>query len=329
VNKIQRATEFALANSQTKRGMASALAWLDDSYSLPWIRKFLKSKDLGHKYLALAALSVKREDPGEDLKNIFTREDCLEDIELYARALRLVGELKRVDLIPALNKAMDHKNEDVKFWGAWSALLLGNRSAVQYLKPTVMNAGPNQGRAIDTVFRALPIPQAREWVSELSSQKDSTRVTIRASAVLGDPQVVPWLIDKMKNPEFSRLAGEAFVAITGIDLERYQLENELPNLFEDLEDNQEIVDEYGLDDENLAWPNTEKVAAVWQKYGSSFTVGKRYFWGKAAEVNLLNSLLVRGGQRQRHAAALELTLSSPEAPYPNANAKVSGEVLGG
>ncbi|MET0355129.1 MAG: hypothetical protein ABW044_00050, partial [Cellvibrio sp.] len=52
INKIQRAVESGLASPQGFRGLTSALAWLPDRLCHSWIKKFLTSKDLNHKYLA-------------------------------------------------------------------------------------------------------------------------------------------------------------------------------------------------------------------------------------------------------------------------------------
>ncbi len=43
---------------------------------------------------------------------------------------------------------------------------------------------------------------------------------------------------------------------------------------------------------------------------------------------MLHAFLVRGGQRQRHAASLELALMLPDEAYVNVCATVTGEVIG-
>jgi len=83
--KIQKAIEVGLTSDSTFKGLVSALGWLPNSLINPWIQKLFISKDLNHKYLALAACSVRRENPADYLKT---------HVKLYARALRLIGELK-------------------------------------------------------------------------------------------------------------------------------------------------------------------------------------------------------------------------------------------
>lgn len=325
IDKIQVATEFGLINNGTFKGLASALSWLPLSYSQSWVSRFLKSKALEHKRLALAICSIKRQNPGEYLKNIFAREDCLNDKPLYIQALKLIGELKRSDLSFALDIAQQSDDDDIVFWSCWSSILLGNKKAVEQIQPMVITEGKLQIPAIDIVFRALPVELARSWISELSRVKDSTRLVLRAIAVLGDTQAMSWVIAKMKDPTHARLAGEVFSRITGIDLEENDLANAIPQLFKEDQDVEEAVEEHSLEDDNLPWPNSEKIAASWQQYGNRFVVGVRYFMGREIDTTFLQSIIRFGGQRQRYAAALELALQDHHSVLVNVKATVQGE----
>lgn len=325
VKKIQMAVEVSLASEKAFKGITSALGWLPDKISLGWIKKFLLSKDLEHKRLAIAAYSLLRLDPGELLTTLFTRDDCLENKALYTRALRIVGEIKRRDLVPALNQAMESEDPDIIFWSNWSALLLGNRAALNQLKPFVMQSGVYQQRAIDLAFRALPTEEARQWISELSQNAGQERKVLKAISALGDPHAIAWVMDKMKEPSLTRLAGETFGCITGIDLAQNQLTNDVPNLDELLSLDEELEVQEIQEDENLPWPNSEKVAAVWQQYGHQFVPGRCYFMGKPLDKPVemlvyLKQILAHGGQRHRHAAAIHLALSYPEQILQNTDA---------
>ena len=101
--KIQKVIEVGLCSDETAKGLISAMGWLPGNLVHPWIKKFFTSKDLGHKYIALAACSVRRENPGEYLNRILERDDCKQHEKLYARALRLIGELRRQDLMQYLS----------------------------------------------------------------------------------------------------------------------------------------------------------------------------------------------------------------------------------
>ncbi len=322
IQKIQRAIEISLPLQNAFPGLASAIAWLPGRICHSWIKKFLTSKDLNHKYLAVTVCSLRREDPREYLNKILQREDCLAHPRLYARAIRLVGELKRRDLIPALHVAIESDDPEVSFWANWSAAILGDRARLHELKPVVLNDGIFQKKAIDLAFRGLSIEEARQWIGLLAKDTKNARDVIYATAVLGDPQAVPWLIQQMRIPEFSRVSGEAFTTITGIELEENGLAlEELPDLDNQFPD--DINDNTELDmDEYLPFPDVDKVAAVWQKYQQHFIFGKRYFLGKAIETEHLKHHFLQGAQRHRRAAALELALLQPDHFLPNYRAKV-------
>lgn len=323
INKIQRAVEAGLASPQGFKGITAALAWLPDRICHSWIKKFLASKDLHHKHLAVAACSLRREDPRDYLTAILQRDDCRECKPLYARALRLIGELKRRDLSSVLSIAMQSDHPDIIFWSTWSAALLGDKSAASRLHPFTQTDTPYQQKAIDLAFRALPVEDARRWIGQLAALPQQTRSVIKATAALGDPHAVSWLITQMRIPNYSRLAGEAFTSITGIDLEHNKLAlTELPNLDHQLpNDDSEDANVAMHKDDRLPFPDVDKVAAIWQKYQQRFIASQRYFMGQQPTPEHLAHIFATGNQRQRKAAALELALCQPQQLLLNHAAK--------
>lgn len=324
LDKIKTAMESGLAVPDTFRGLVSALGWLSPEIVRPWVERLLKGKDMNHKYLGVAACSVRREDPGELLNDILKREDCRQHSMLYTRALRLVGELRRQDLIPILQLNLGAKDASIAFWANWSAILLGQHALVSNLHPHVLRPGPHQARAIQMAFRVLPVEQGREWISALAKDPANVRAVITATGVLGDPHAVNWLIARMADPKQARLAGEAFTSITGIDLEKHGLTmspplDQAPIPSDNPEDTYVGLDE----DENLPWPDAERIAALWRNHGQYFLVGRRYFLGKAITLEWLRNRVVNGAQRTRHAAVLELALMDPQSRLVNTSARVS------
>lgn len=321
--KIKQAVDAGLASGAAFPGLVSALGWLRPELALPWIERFLISKDLNHKHLGLAACSARRHDPGEALVKLLNRDDCLQHKKLHARALRLIGELRRLDLMPVLSRAMAADDEEVAFWANWSAILLGNRAAVTQLKPYLFKDGPFQDRAIQIAFRVLPVEQARQWIMGMAQEETLGRAVIRATAVLGDPHAVNWLILEMQKSALARAAGEAFTMITGIDLEEQRLIQVQPPEVErvpndDPQDGNVAMDE----DEKLPWPDAEKIALRWQQQGRNFIIGQRYFMGRPISSPWLLDCLEHAAQRQRHAAALELALTDPAHPLHNTRGMV-------
>ena len=324
VKNIQTVIEVGLANAETEKGLISALGWLPEKLIQSWIEKLLGSKDLNHKYLALAACSVRRQNPGEALARILDRDDCRQHEKLYSRALRLIGEVRRQDLMPYLNSAMNSRQPDIRFWSHWSGVLLGNRNAVENLKPYVFTENPHQQKAINIAFRVLTIDQSRQWIAELGKDGNQSRAVVKATGVLGDPHAVNWLISKMEFPADSRLAAESFTNITGIVLEQYDLINSHTEFLPDHPNDDPDDDDVSLDeDENLPWPAVEKIKNIWINHGRNFIAGQRYFMGRSIEPKLLRDKLKTANQRQRHAAALELAFFDLNVPLPNTRAKVT------
>lgn len=313
VKKIQQVVEVGIASEEGIIGLASALGWLPGRLCHSWIKKFLTSKDLNHKYLAVIACSLRREDPREYLATIFQRQDCLAHDKLYTRSLRLIGELKRRDLIAALPIAMKSDKPDILFWASWSSIMLGDNSALKNLQPYVLKKNAYQARAIELVFRVLPVEAARQWIGLLAKDPVQIRQVITATAVLGDPHAIDWLIAQMRIPALSRLAGEAFTTITGINLDENKLSlEELPNLDDRLPSDDPNDDNVAInDDDRLPFPDVDKIAAIWQKYQQRFIPAQRYFMGQQISADHLAAVYVSGNQRQRRAAALELALLRP------------------
>lgn len=322
VYKIQTAVETGLADPRAAKGLVSALGWLPADIARPWIVRLLQGKDMNHKYLGVAACSVRREDPGALLNDILTRDDCRQHVKLYARALRLVGELRRHDLLPVLQATMSDPEPTIAFWSTWSSILTGHHAAVNRLRPFVLKPGPYRTCALDMAFRALPLEEGRAWISALAQDPANVRAVIAASGALGDPRAVNWLLDKMTDPKRAHLAGEAFVNISGVDLEKSDLTLspvQTPAL-PDIPDGNDI----GLEeDQNLPWPDAEKVARWWRNHGSDFKTGQRYFLGRPMTPDWLKLKIAHGTVRQRHAAALALALGDPKSRFINTRAKFS------
>ncbi len=320
--KIKTAVDIGLENALATPGLISAMGWLPNELANPWTERFLNGKEMAHKYLGLATCSVRRQNPGEYLTTILQRDDCQQHEKLYCRALRLVGELRRQDGMPAIHQAIHHDNENIRFWAIWSAVLLGHQVSTRHLHDFVFKAGPYQHPAIQLAFRALPVKQAREWISQLSNDKSQIRTVIKATGTLGDPHAINWLIGIMQDPVSAKLAGESFTTITGIDIKAHRLEMDTPDsivvIDDDTDNNSVDLD----DDENLPTPDAEKVAAIWSQQSPHYIIGQRYFMGQPMGAKHLKAILANGTQRQRHAAALELALSESDVPLPNTRARI-------
>ncbi|MBE0564837.1 MAG: hypothetical protein IH621_02695, partial [Krumholzibacteria bacterium] len=154
--------------------------------------------------------------------------------------------------------------------------------------------------------------RALEWRRQLAAPGGDPRLAVQAAGAIGDPQLVPWLIEQMTVDDLARPAGEAFSLITGLDLAYLDLDRDRPDDFaagptEDAADEDVAMDP----DEDLPWPDPQKIAPWWAAHGRDLKAGERHLLGGAIGEKGLQRALGAGLQRQRAAAALELVFLQP------------------
>lgn len=323
VGKIQTAIEVGLTTEANLKAVVSAMAWLPGRFCHDWIKRFFTSKDFGHKRLALAACAARGEDPCGYLTRLLERDDCRSEVPLYAEGLKLAGNFKRRDLLPFLVEAVQSEEPSVAFYARRAACLLGDPSAPQQLSSFACEPNPYQREALLLAVRALPPTEAKRWITQVLREQGQTRLAVEALAALGDPEAMPWLLEQMREPQLARVAGEAFHQITGVDLEEHDLHHRFPSMDELYPSDDPDDDRVELDnDENLPWPNSEKVRALWQQLKHRFAPNTRYFLGQAITLERLQQVEQEGLQRHRLAAALEWALREPGQPLPNPKRKL-------
>ncbi|MFO6379681.1 hypothetical protein ACLBYN_44635, partial [Pseudomonas aeruginosa] len=121
--------------------------------------------------------------------------------------------------------------------------------------------GPFQLPATMVLLAWQPRDTSMAWIRQLMQAADTRRIGIQATGLFGDPVAVPWLIQQMRDESLARVAGEAFSLITGADLALLDLELEVlpdydPGPNDDPDDDNVALD----DDENLSWPEAERVS---------------------------------------------------------------------
>jgi uncharacterized protein (TIGR02270 family) len=125
----------------------------------------------------------------------------------------------------------------------------------------------------------------------------------------------------MTTPLLARVAGEAFVNITGADFNLDQLEALPPEDFEDgptddpADENVEVPEDVAL-----PWPDVARVKAWWERNSGRFNSASRYFLGAPLSAESCKAALKTGFQRQRVAAAHHLSLLAPGTPLFNTSA---------
>lgn len=302
--------DFAEQNPESLRGLVGAIAWAAPERLGQLVRTWLDSARPLERYLGVAACSVHRADPHSRLARLV--ED--EEPRVRTRALRLVGELGRADLTGQLVRAMEIDTDaTARFWVAWSlALVTASPRAVTELQRIALGSAPEAAKAFDLALRALPLDDAKDWLRALNGDPTRARQITVGLGIVGDPVAVPWLIERMREPELARVAGESFSLITGVDLAYKDLDGELPDSFEAGPTSESLDENVALDsDEHLPWPDPTKVGAWWEADGARLATGRRYLFGAPIAADGCERAWADGYQRQRRAAVYDLALMRP------------------
>jgi uncharacterized protein (TIGR02270 family) len=307
--KIDEVLRVGSVTPELARGVISALGWMEYSLAEPHIHKLCTAELRTHRRIGIASAAIHRKDPGRALNAALSSGDPL----LRARAARAVGELGRTDLVPYLQEDLRAKDAGCRLWAAWSsALLVGYANSIQMLQSFVEVPGPFRERALQLALRRLNLSSAHAWHRRLCDQAQSLRVATIGAGVLGDPVLIPWLMEQMLVPPLARVAGEAFTMITGVDIAYHDLNRKKPEDFEAGPNEDPQDDNVEMDpDEKLPWPDVALIAAWWNKHHDELQAGVRHLLGKPISVEWAENALRVGQQRQRAAAALELAILRP------------------
>lgn len=339
---LTRMVQLAAAVPEVQSGFLSAMGWVSAEDLQGTVRALLGSKDPCHRAWGLAACAMHRVDPGALLTHAV--QDA--DLAVRVRAWRVAGQLGRRDLADAARQAIaapaptqavdehatviiDPKRSSttdqsqgplaVRGAAAWALTLWGEgnndpvRQSLIALQDERDLPCPDAHRL---AILGAPVQWGRDQIRALAAQAESSpchkRRMMRLAGWVGDPQIIPWLIQQMAHGEWTRLAGESFSMITGADLVQLQLSRTPPDGAElgpndDPEDQNVALDE----DEDLPWPDQAKVQAWWQANAHHFVPGQRYFVGELPSIRLCMQALRAQGQRQRIIAAEHLCLLRP------------------
>ncbi len=296
---------------EARRGFAAALGWLDWERVQPWVERLLASPEPLFRSLGLAACGMHRQDPGPALLSALGHADPA----VLARAARTAGELRRRDLMADIRAYRAHDDPSLCFWANWATAQMGDEEALGPLRAFAGQPGPFQLPATMVLLAWQPRDTSMAWIRQLMQAAETRRIGIQATGLFGDPVAVPWLIQQMRDESLARVAGEAFSLITGADLALLDLELEVlpdhdPGPNDDPDDENVALD----DDENLTWPEAERVSAWWRDNGARFVAGRAYLFGEPLGEARCREVLRDGQQRQRMAAACLLARFVPGLP---------------
>ena len=293
------------------RGLVSALAWVERGHAARAIDWLLNSPRPRTRWLGVAACGARRLVSQPNLEAALADHEPL----VRARAARTMGQLGRANSRAKLNALLADPDEDCRFWSAWSASRLGTTEGVAALAEFARSPGPQCDRALDLLLRCLPLERAHDFLRPLARDPTLRRSVIQAAGAIGDGNYIPWLVGQTSEPSVARVAGDAFAMLTCVDLVQNDLDREPPEDFEPLPNDDPEGGNVALDgDEDLAWPDPERLGRWWEGNHHRFSAGTTYFRGSPKVSTDWHAALAKAPQRQRWTAALELALRQPENP---------------
>ena len=309
-DRMQLVVETGIAAPDLPRGLISALGWLNLEQALPLFSSLLVSEDSLAQSVGIGAAAVHR----YALPNMerYLKSD---NADVRARAIRLAGQLGDRKYIPSVTSCLNDADETCRFRAAYAAVLLGAHDGIEVLRHFAKSGGAFAEEAAELTGRALPLAESLAWHKVLAATPETLRLSLKVAGAMGDPVIMPWIMEQMHNPEMARVAGEAFTSITGVDIAYNDLEGELPEGFEAGPNDNPEDENVAMDpDENLPCPDPALIVKWWGENQRRFKAGKRYLLGRPIASDTVQTALREGKQRQRAAAALEMVLLSPAQP---------------
>jgi uncharacterized protein (TIGR02270 family) len=312
---LDKLLAIAEAVPESLSGVVSAFGWVSADSLRGITKSLLDSPSPLPRQVGLAACEMHQANPGAAV--VAALGDA--NPALRARALQVVGNLGLVDHLLACTDALADEDACCAYHAARSGVLLGNRGAsVSALHRIASAPGCWRSRALGLLLKLQSPTDAHATLTALAQDPACIRLLIQGIGTAGDPHYVPWLIQQMQDSKLSRLAGESFSYITGLDLAYLDLERKPPEGVDfgpndDPNDDNVAMDE----DDGLPWPDVEKVSSWWQANGQRFAPGTRYFMGEPPSAAHCLDVLKNGFQRQRMAAAIYLCLLKPGTPLFN------------
>jgi uncharacterized protein (TIGR02270 family) len=299
------------ATPAASRGLIAAFGWLPWEHVKAHVQKLSLSDRLPLKRVGIAAGAAHRQHPSFSLSRALSADPLLQ-----ARVFQAVGEFGATDMRQPVKLNLKAADSGVRFHAAWAGTLVyAEPLALVALQDFAEAGGRFAEDAAALAARRLPPLQAERWRRQLADKPARLRAAVAAAGAAGNPEVVPWLIEMMRQPPLARRAGEALSFITGVHIAHDKLEGKKPEGFEAGPTEKPEDEDVAMDaDDDLAWPDVNLVEAWWKAKRGGFTNGTRYLLGKPISPETLWQALAVGYQRQRSAAALELALMKPGTP---------------
>lgn len=208
-------------------------------------------------------------------------------------------------LLKAVLETMRSTDPDLRDIALTSGVLLGLPDAWDHARQLVLSRDPSAGQALLLLaLRGDPVDHpALIGAAEIDALRGAA---LWALGFLGTAAAAETALPWLEDPAHGRVAGEAFSAITGLDLEDANLTVDEPET--------EAVEHRPEDD--LPLPDPMGLLLWWRDNREKFSDGQRYISGAPWSNTALWSALHDGAMRRRAAHLLALQVRSPSKNRP-------------
>lgn len=204
---------------------------------------------------------------------------------------------------------------------------LGRADALQTVR-TKLAAGDPAAADLQIWLGLGGDPRDGKLLSAGLENEELARGAVVALGWLGDPGRIDELVALLGRPERAdlwRIVAAAIVRITGVDLGAERLladgpptepqaetgSEAEPETADETADEDDFADPPLDPDEDLSWPDPDRLAAWWQEHGAEFPAGTRLRSGRPFDRQAVLNVLQTGGLGERQLAACELAHLAP------------------
>ncbi|TIT80208.1 MAG: hypothetical protein E5W57_03750 [Mesorhizobium sp.] len=194
--------------------LSAAIARTPRDNLRPFVAKWLDTREPRLRALGLSALWHHRIDPGPRLQDLMSDPDT----DVRRRAIKLAGALKRRDLLPGVLAGLDGQGARERLTAALAACLLGEtRSAHPVVDLIVLTDPGLAAAAIEIRLLTTPTKPGKTWLRKHLEQPSRRCVATASVGLFGDRAVMPWLIERMREPEVVVAAGMSLRDLFEVD----------------------------------------------------------------------------------------------------------------
>ncbi|MER8695794.1 hypothetical protein NKI77_22315 [Mesorhizobium opportunistum] len=213
--QLATVVEAAAALGETGiNAISGAIARTPRAKLRSFVANWVDSRETILKCIGLSALWHHRVDAGPRLGELVANGHA----EVRSRALRLAGALRRRDLLPLVAERLATDQPQERLAASLAACLLGaRRAALPVLDELLASANVSPGKVFDIRLLASAENGAKTWLRKFLDQPTSRQPALAATGLLGDRSIVPWLIERMREPQSAYAAGLAWRDLFDVD----------------------------------------------------------------------------------------------------------------